>query len=513
MAASRGRKERERQMRRMEIHGAARKVFAERGYEHATFGGDRRGADFAKGSVYNYFRSKDDLFREVVFGAVEDVEGLAATALAAGGSARRSSPGTEHRWSATTGKQDFRDVMAVEMNRIHAGDRRVYLEGLLQRVNRIISILPRPSERYTPKEIIHENADDLAHLFMSTVHHRAMRLALSGRDMHTVHAQQEADFATRLFLTGQSRDRNREGNLDSHAVYDSANDAIAAPCVEAQTIDTLKLTLEQAVAIALENNHELEAARLEVGRADARVSEAVGTALPKLDFNARYAYALKKPVFYLPDFLNPESDKVTPIEIGATHAVDAGFVAEQILFDAAVYIGIGAAKTYARGAGKSFAQPRWTLSLKRARLFLRFSSPQEVYALAEENLTFSQDNYATVKTPAAQGLVAEYDLLRAEVTVENFRPEVINAENSYRQALNNLKKRLGIPYNRPVNVAGDSSIGPSLIQSLRSRSNAYLKTMRRSLPSDIRDRSTMRSPRPSDRTTSQHSPPSGTTSG
>ena len=191
-------------MRRMEILGAARKVFAERGYEHATLEEIAGGADFAKGSLYNYFRSKDDLFREVVFGAIEDVEGLAAAALAAGGSARE----VFARYATSVinyykENEDFLQIMAVEMNRIHTGDRREYLEGLLQRINRIISILASALRKdIRHKKIIHENADDLAHIFISTVHHRAMRWLFTGRDMHTMHAQQEADFATRLFFDG-----------------------------------------------------------------------------------------------------------------------------------------------------------------------------------------------------------------------------------------------------------------------------------------------------------------------
>jgi len=252
----------------------------------------------------------------------------------------------------------------------------------------------------------------------------------------------------------------------------------------AQRQDTLQLTLEQAVTTALENNHDLEAARLEVERADARVQEAWGTALPKLDFNASYSYALKKPVFFLPDFLNPGSGVVTPIEIGATHAVDAGFLAEQVLFDAAVFIGVGAAKTYAQGAREIFRATEMDVITEARKAFYAVLVSAEVYALAEENLAFSQQNYATVKALASQGLVAEYDLLRAEVTVENLRPEVINAENSYRQALNNLKQRLGIPYDRPVKVAGTLEYRPvpdsilSMAQHRVLEDNASLSALR-----------------------------------
>jgi len=199
-----GRKERERQTRRMEILGAARKVFAERGYEHATLEEIAGGAEFAKGSLYNYFGSKEELFREVVFSSIDDVEQLAASALASGGDAREVfTRFAAHVIEYYKTNDDFLRIMAVEMNRIHTGDRRAHLEDLMHRINRIIAILASALRKdIRQKKIVHENPDDLAHIFVTAVHHRAMRWLFTGRDMHTVDAQQEADLATRLFFDG-----------------------------------------------------------------------------------------------------------------------------------------------------------------------------------------------------------------------------------------------------------------------------------------------------------------------
>ncbi|MGB6123016.1 MAG: TolC family protein, partial [Bacteroidota bacterium] len=71
-----------------------------------------------------------------------------------------------------------------------------------------------------------------------------------------------------------------------------------------------KLTLERAISIAIESNPSLEASRLEVNRSDAVVREAWSTALPHIDLSANYTRALKKPVFFLPDFMNPGSDEI-----------------------------------------------------------------------------------------------------------------------------------------------------------------------------------------------------------
>jgi len=110
------------------------------------------------------------------------------------------------------------------------------------------------------------------------------------------------------------------------------------------------LTVDAAVREALRNNHELQAARLEVEKADARVDEAWSTVLPRLDLGARYTHNIRRPVFFLPDFENPNSGRVTPVEIGSPNAVDMNLTAQQILFNSAVFIGVGTAATYAKAA-------------------------------------------------------------------------------------------------------------------------------------------------------------------
>ncbi|MFQ5709110.1 MAG: TetR/AcrR family transcriptional regulator [bacterium] len=60
------RKERERLSRREEILTAARKVFCERGFEKATLDEIAVVAEFGKGTLYNYFKSKEDLFACII---------------------------------------------------------------------------------------------------------------------------------------------------------------------------------------------------------------------------------------------------------------------------------------------------------------------------------------------------------------------------------------------------------------------------------------------------------------
>lgn len=77
--------EQQKSQRRDEIIAAAKKVFARKGFHDTTIADIAKEADLAYGSVYWYFDSKDDLFRQLI--AVEEygLRTYVAVALAKSG--------------------------------------------------------------------------------------------------------------------------------------------------------------------------------------------------------------------------------------------------------------------------------------------------------------------------------------------------------------------------------------------------------------------------------------------
>jgi outer membrane protein TolC len=117
-----------------------------------------------------------------------------------------------------------------------------------------------------------------------------------------------------------------------------------------------------------------------------------------------------------------------------------------------VFIGVGAAGTYARAAQDLYAEKRVETVTGARKAFYNVLLAHAVLGLLKQSMAFAEENLRSVRSLARQGLVAEYDLLRSEVSVSNILPEVIQAENAFRLSLNGLKIALGIPYDRPVAV-------------------------------------------------------------
>lgn len=204
------------------------------------------------------------------------------------------------------------------------------------------------------------------------------------------------------------------------------------------------VTLQDAVRIALERNQDLATTRLETKRADERVQEAWGTALPSVDLQGRYTRALKKPVFFLPDFEDLQSGRIIPIEVGSNHAFDMTINVTQVLFNAAVVTGVGAAKIYSRGAREMYRAKELETVTKVRKAFYTVLLAAEVRDLMRANLRNAEENLANVRLLSQQGIISEYDELRAEVGVENVRPAVTQAENNYALALDALRIVMGI---------------------------------------------------------------------
>lgn len=220
------------------------------------------------------------------------------------------------------------------------------------------------------------------------------------------------------------------------------------------------ITLDQAVAIALEKNRDLKSARLEIERADARVREAWGYALPALDLSGQYTRALERPVFFLPDFANPGSNKTVAVQIGTAHSFGLTLSARQTLFNSTVIVGVGAAGLYS-DAARQLARGKEVETVANVRkAFYGALLAAEVRDLMRANLVNAEENLANVRKMSQQGLLSEYDELRASVGVENLRPEVIRAENNYALSVDGLRSAMGIGVTDSIEIDGKLEYTP-----------------------------------------------------
>lgn len=237
-----------------------------------------------------------------------------------------------------------------------------------------------------------------------------------------------------------------------------------------------QITLDEAIKIALQNNREIEISKMDVKKAEAAVSEAFGYALPSVDLSGNFSHFIQKPKTLFPDFgamlnnttygvlfdegvLPEDQNKFLPMDsklqtFSQSNNYQAEVKVTQILFNSAVFTGIGASEVYLNLAKENLKRTiaKTVLSIKKAYYGVLLT--RDLYSIAQSRFTNANDHLSNIKAMRVQGLVSEFAEMQAEVQVENIRPILIQLENANIDATNGLKILVNLPQVTDINVLG-----------------------------------------------------------
>jgi len=133
---------------------------------------------------------------------------------------------------------------------------------------------------------------------------------------------------------------------------------------------------------------------------------------------------------------------------------------------------------------------------------------REVLNVRKESLALLENQLVLARNRFDAGAGARFDVLQAEVRVANARPPLIQAENNYRIAIDQLRTSLGARYSDgsgPENIALDGELAPqgndlsladAIIQAMQERPELLALAKRReSAEQEVRKSKAQRSPR------------------
>lgn len=220
-------------------------------------------------------------------------------------------------------------------------------------------------------------------------------------------------------------------------------------------ISQSNISLEEAIETAVKNSQELEIAKFDVEKAEADVDEAFGFALPQLNLSANFTHNVKPLQFYIAGGLFPGTggDEGRFVTASADNQFDSRLELTQTLFNSAVFRSISASDNYADAA-----KERYDIELNRVvsdvkRAYYSALLQKESYELVKVSKENAEKSFNDIKALFEEGLVSEYDKIRAEVQVENFKPQLVSAENEFTNAKNNLKVIIGIDPSEEIDLA------------------------------------------------------------
>ncbi len=226
---------------------------------------------------------------------------------------------------------------------------------------------------------------------------------------------------------------------------------IAMPLAAQARSDTVRLSLEEAVARALQVGEEVRMARAGVSDASGQVREATAAALPEVRGSVVYTRQFAS-IF---QDIGAGDSTFGPIfqnsPFGAANAWTLEVTARQTLFAAGkVSAGLRAAKAYRRAAEEQLSETQADVVFRVRRAYLDALYAARLVDIAEAGATQAQAHEAEVRRFQLAGIRAEYDLLRAQVDAANQAPVVVAAHNGLDLALLAVKRLVNLPASAPL---------------------------------------------------------------
>lgn len=246
--------------------------------------------------------------------------------------------------------------------------------------------------------------------------------------------------------------------------------------------DTVPLSLQAAVGRALGQSEEVRLARSQVQIAESQVREARAGALPQLNANVGYTrtfassfsggggFTLPDSLRFAPDSTAPLAERVAYLErtaplaglgglgqlfgnlpFGQANAYQATLSGSQLLYSGGR---TGAAQAIAREfrevARLGLVEQTAEIELQVRSAYVNALLAQELARGAQQALEQAEAFLQQERLRLSAGRASELEVLRAEVSRDNLRPQLVQAQNAAELSLLELKRLVDVPLDAPV---------------------------------------------------------------
>ena len=206
---------------------------------------------------------------------------------------------------------------------------------------------------------------------------------------------------------------------------------------EQTTQNTLTLTLDKALEIALDENPTIKVAAEEIALKKVASKEAWQSLLPEASLNGSLDHTIKAAEMKL-------NDMSFKMGQDGTNTANAGLSINLPLFAPAVYRAMSMTKTDIELAVEKSRASELDLINQVTKAYYQLMLAQDSYEVLQGSYKLAEDNFNVVNAKYQQGAVCEFDKISAEVQMRSIKPNVISAANAVTLAKLQLKVLMGI---------------------------------------------------------------------
>ncbi|MGI6073179.1 MAG: TolC family protein [Fermentimonas sp.] len=252
---------------------------------------------------------------------------------------------------------------------------------------------------------------------------------------------------------------------------------------EAQTADSLVINLQTALDIALSENPTIKVADMEITKKEYGKKMAYGALMPQMDIIGSYQRAIKRQTVYFDEGLGFGGDDIDPsqytpeelqimkvlgdmfsmgksedkgegIQMGRFNVYTAGVNVSMPLVVPSLWKNVQMSQVDIEIAMEQARSSRINLVNQVKKAYYSLLLAHDSYEVLRKTYETDSINLENIKNRYNQGIVAEYDVITADVRLKSLVPTMIQSQNMMKIAEMQLTMLMGIDENTPLKVVG-----------------------------------------------------------
>jgi outer membrane protein TolC len=239
--------------------------------------------------------------------------------------------------------------------------------------------------------------------------------------------------------------------------------------------DTLSLTLQQCISIAMDESPTIRIAQRDIERVDYANKEKMSALFPAINASASYSRTLKKQkmFFDIPGF--PSSPD--GIEVGQDNTFAGVLSASMPIISPTLWASLKMNETDAALTMESARSSKLSLINSVTKAFYGVLLAQDSYKVFERTYQNAAENARIIQNKFEQGAVSEFEWIRADVQVRNALTNLVSAESAINLSTLQLKMLMGIDMHTAIQPTGKLADYESLVfeQAIQLSNNSLDK--------------------------------------
>ncbi|WP_240675989.1 TolC family protein [Botryobacter ruber] len=233
------------------------------------------------------------------------------------------------------------------------------------------------------------------------------------------------------------------------------------PAVAQDKEQVKTLSLQEALAYALEHNEDVQKAAYEQSSARYKVNEAKSNGLPQLNGFGKFDTYPSIPVQVIPNVFQGKPEEMIPVQFGNPYNASAGVQLSQLLFNQSYFVGLKAAKSTEDLYRLRKAMTEEEVIYNVSSSYFQILQTKEQFQIIEANLARLEQLNKILQLQYENDLVKKVDVNRIKVNKTNLETKKESLISALEQQMNYLKFFMGMPLEEGIALTDTKIVLPA----------------------------------------------------